>query len=85
MARFRRFAGTNMAAWLWTGLTVGTCMLELLGALIGGLHVLKVDTAAPLALATGLLAIVALFAHRASRSTPAVYPWRRECRVSTVR
>jgi hypothetical protein len=57
----------------------------LLGALIGGLLVLKIDTAAPVALATGLLAIVALFAYRASRSTPAVYPWRRECRVVTVR
>ncbi len=42
----------------------------LLGALIGGLLVLKVDNAAPLALASGLLAIVARFAYRASRSTP---------------
>jgi uncharacterized membrane protein YoaK (UPF0700 family) len=43
----------------------------LLGALIGGLLVLKVDNAAPLALAAGLLAVVSLFAYRASRSTPA--------------
>jgi uncharacterized membrane protein YoaK (UPF0700 family) len=43
----------------------------LLGALIGGLLVLKVDTAAPLALATGLLATVSLFSYRASRATPA--------------
>ena len=42
----------------------------LLGALIGGLLVLKVDNAAPLALATGLLAIVFVFAYRASRSSP---------------
>jgi uncharacterized membrane protein YoaK (UPF0700 family) len=44
----------------------------LLGALIGGALVLRVDNAAPLALATGLLAAISLFAHRASRSTP---PW----------
>jgi uncharacterized membrane protein YoaK (UPF0700 family) len=43
----------------------------LLGALIGGLLVLKIDTAAPLALATGLLATVSLFSHRASRAPPA--------------
>jgi uncharacterized membrane protein YoaK (UPF0700 family) len=43
----------------------------LLGALIGGLLVLKIDTAAPLALATGLLATVSLFSHRASRASPA--------------
>jgi uncharacterized membrane protein YoaK (UPF0700 family) len=43
----------------------------LLGALIGGLLVLKVDNPAPLALATGLLAVVSLFTYRASRSTPA--------------
>jgi uncharacterized membrane protein YoaK (UPF0700 family) len=43
----------------------------LLGALIGGALVLKVDNPAPLALATGLLAIVSFFTHRASRSTPA--------------
>ena len=43
----------------------------LLGALIGGLLLLKVDNAAPLALATGLLAIVSFFTYRASRATPA--------------
>jgi uncharacterized membrane protein YoaK (UPF0700 family) len=42
----------------------------LLGALVGGALVLKVDNPAPLALATGLLAAIAFFAHRASRSTP---------------
>jgi uncharacterized membrane protein YoaK (UPF0700 family) len=43
----------------------------LLGALFGGLLLLKVDTATPLALATGLLAIVSLFSYRASRAAPA--------------
>jgi uncharacterized membrane protein YoaK (UPF0700 family) len=43
----------------------------LLGALVGGLLVLKVDNPAPLALATGLLAIVSLLTYRASRSKPA--------------
>jgi uncharacterized membrane protein YoaK (UPF0700 family) len=43
----------------------------LLGALIGGLLILKVDNSAPLALAAGLLAIVSLLTYRASRSTPA--------------
>ena len=43
----------------------------LLGALIGGLLVLKVDNAAPLAVAAGLLAVVSFFSHRASRSKPA--------------
>jgi len=43
----------------------------LVGALIGGLLVLKIDTAAPLALATGLLATVSLFSYRASRASPA--------------
>jgi uncharacterized membrane protein YoaK (UPF0700 family) len=43
----------------------------LLGALIGGLLVLKVDNPAPLALAAALLAIVAFVAYRASRSSPA--------------
>ncbi|HXR11874.1 MAG TPA: YoaK family protein, partial [Gaiellaceae bacterium] len=43
----------------------------LLGALIGGLLVLKVDNPAPLALATGLLAVISLVTYRASRSTPA--------------
>jgi len=42
----------------------------LLGALIGGLLLLKVDNAAPLALATALLAAVAFLTYRASRSTP---------------
>jgi hypothetical protein len=41
------------------------------GASIGGLLVLKIDNAAPLALAAALLAIVSLFAYRASRSTSA--------------
>jgi uncharacterized membrane protein YoaK (UPF0700 family) len=43
----------------------------LLGALIGGLLVLKVDNPAPLALAVGLLAIVSLISYRTSRPTPA--------------
>jgi uncharacterized membrane protein YoaK (UPF0700 family) len=43
----------------------------LLGALIGGLLVLKVDNPAPLALATGLLAAISFVTYRASRSTPA--------------
>jgi len=43
----------------------------LLGALVGGLLVLKVDNPAPLALATGLLAMVSLLTYRASRSKPA--------------
>jgi uncharacterized membrane protein YoaK (UPF0700 family) len=42
----------------------------LLGALIGGLLVLKVDNPAPLALAAGLLAVVTFCGYRASRSTP---------------
>ena len=40
----------------------------LLGALIGGLLVLRVDNAAPLALATGLLALISLMSYRAFRS-----------------
>ncbi|MDX6369665.1 MAG: hypothetical protein QOG93_1167, partial [Gaiellaceae bacterium] len=43
----------------------------LLGALIGGALVSKVDNSAPLALATGLLAAISFFAYRASRSTRA--------------
>jgi len=43
----------------------------LLGALIGGLLVLKVDNAASLAVAAGPLAMVSLFAYRTSRSTSA--------------
>ena len=43
----------------------------LLGALVGGLLVLKVDNPAPLALAAGLLGTVSFFAYRASRSTHA--------------
>jgi len=43
----------------------------LLGALIGGALVLKVDNPAPLALATGLLAVISVVAYRASGSTPA--------------
>jgi uncharacterized membrane protein YoaK (UPF0700 family) len=43
----------------------------LLGALIGGALVLKVDNPAPLALATGLLAAICYLTYRASRSTPA--------------
>jgi uncharacterized membrane protein YoaK (UPF0700 family) len=42
----------------------------LLGALIGGLLVLKVDNSAPLALATALLAMIPLLTYRESRSTP---------------
>jgi uncharacterized membrane protein YoaK (UPF0700 family) len=42
----------------------------LLGALVGGLLALKVDNPAPLALATGLMLIVTLLTHRASRSKP---------------
>jgi hypothetical protein len=41
----------------------------LLGALIGGLLVLKVDNPAPLALATGPLAAISFGAHRASQPT----------------
>jgi uncharacterized membrane protein YoaK (UPF0700 family) len=44
----------------------------LLGALIGGLLVLKVDNPAPLALATGLLAAISFGAHRASQPGPEV-------------
>jgi uncharacterized membrane protein YoaK (UPF0700 family) len=44
----------------------------LVGALIGGVLVLKVDNPAPLALAAGLLAAISFFSSRASRSTP---PW----------
>jgi uncharacterized membrane protein YoaK (UPF0700 family) len=43
----------------------------LLGALVGGLLVLQVDNAAPLGLATGLLAAITLVGCRVSRSTPA--------------
>jgi uncharacterized membrane protein YoaK (UPF0700 family) len=43
----------------------------LLGALIGGTLVLKVDNPAPLALATALLAAISFAAYRASRLTPA--------------
>jgi uncharacterized membrane protein YoaK (UPF0700 family) len=43
----------------------------LLGALIGGTLALKVDNPAPLALATGLLAVIAFAASRASVSTAA--------------
>ena len=43
----------------------------LLGALIGGALVLKVDNPAPLALATALLAVISFVTYRASRSTPA--------------
>jgi len=42
----------------------------LLGALIGGALVLKIDNPAPLALATALLAVVSFVIYRASRSTP---------------
>jgi uncharacterized membrane protein YoaK (UPF0700 family) len=43
----------------------------LLGALIGGALVLKVDNPAPLALATGLLAVISIVTYRASRLAPA--------------
>jgi uncharacterized membrane protein YoaK (UPF0700 family) len=43
----------------------------LLGALIGGALVLKVDNPAPLALATGLLAVISIVTYRVSRSLPA--------------
>ena len=43
----------------------------LLGALIGGALVLKVDNPAPLALATVLLAAISYVTYRTSRSTPA--------------
>jgi uncharacterized membrane protein YoaK (UPF0700 family) len=43
----------------------------LVGALIGGLLVLKIDNPAPLALATGLLAVISLITYRAARSAPA--------------
>jgi uncharacterized membrane protein YoaK (UPF0700 family) len=51
----------------------------LLGALVGGLLVLKVDNPAPLALATALLAAISLFTYLASRSTP---PWTHADRES---
>jgi uncharacterized membrane protein YoaK (UPF0700 family) len=41
----------------------------LVGALIGGTLVLKVDNPAPLALATGLLVAISVVTYRASRST----------------
>jgi uncharacterized membrane protein YoaK (UPF0700 family) len=41
-----------------------------LGALIGGLLVLQVDIAASLGLATVLLAVISLLAHRASQPSP---------------
>jgi uncharacterized membrane protein YoaK (UPF0700 family) len=50
----------------------------LLGALIGGLLVLKVDNPAPLALATGLLAAVSFLTYRVARSTP---PWARRALI----
>jgi uncharacterized membrane protein YoaK (UPF0700 family) len=43
----------------------------LLGALIGGLLALKLDNPAPLALATGLLAVISFVTYRAARSLPA--------------
>jgi uncharacterized membrane protein YoaK (UPF0700 family) len=43
----------------------------LLGALIGGLLVLKLDNPAPLALAAGLLAAITFVTYRATRSLPA--------------
>ena len=43
----------------------------LLGALIGGLLVLKADNPAPLAVAAALLAAVSVITYQASRSTPA--------------
>ena len=43
----------------------------LLGALIGGALVLKVENSAPLVLATVLLAVISFFTYRASRSAPA--------------
>jgi uncharacterized membrane protein YoaK (UPF0700 family) len=42
----------------------------MLGAVIGGLLVLKVDNPAPLAVATGLLAVISFLTYRASRATP---------------
>lgn len=42
----------------------------LLGALIGGVLVVKVGNAAPLALATGLLAAISVFTYRSSRPMP---------------
>jgi hypothetical protein len=42
----------------------------LLGALIGGTLVLKLDNPAPLAMATGLFATISPVTYRASRSTP---------------
>ena len=43
----------------------------LLGALVGGALVLKVDNPAPLALATVLLALISFFTYRATRTTSA--------------
>jgi hypothetical protein len=42
----------------------------LLGALIGGTLVLKVDKPAPLAMATGLFATISFVTYRASRPMP---------------
>jgi hypothetical protein len=72
--------GGNMAArFLAAGYTV------LLGALIGGALVLKVDNPAPLALATGLLAAISFFSHRPLDRRPRRHsPARRQPGLGSV-
>jgi uncharacterized membrane protein YoaK (UPF0700 family) len=61
-------AGGHGSRLLRRGLSVAAMLL---GALIGGALVLKVDNPAPLALATCLLATISFVTYRASRSAPA--------------
>jgi uncharacterized membrane protein YoaK (UPF0700 family) len=63
-----RLAGGHGSKLARRGLSVAAMLL---GALIGGALVLKVDNPAPLALATGLLAVISFVTYRASRSLPA--------------
>jgi uncharacterized membrane protein YoaK (UPF0700 family) len=58
-------AGSRLAR---RGLSVAAMLL---GALLGGLLVLKVDNPAPLALATALLALISFVTYRSARSRPA--------------
>jgi uncharacterized membrane protein YoaK (UPF0700 family) len=61
-------AGGHGSKLVRRGLSVAAMLL---GALIGGTLVSKVDNSVPLALATGLLVAISFFAYRASRSTRA--------------